>query len=69
MRALMMIGIALICVGILSLVYYVSPIRILLLDAVGQKLNLRVPLTAAAAILAGGLILFAIRPRPTKGSP
>ncbi len=69
MRALMMIGIALICVGILSLVYYVSPIRILLLDAVGQKLNLRVPLTAAAAILAGGLILLAIRPRPTKGSP
>ncbi len=68
MRALMMTGISLICLGILSLVYYVSPIRLLLLDAVGQKLHLTIPVTAAAAILAGALILFAIRPRPTKDS-
>jgi hypothetical protein len=68
MRALMIIGIALICLGVLSLAYYVSPIRLLLLDAIGQKLHLTVPLTAAAAILTGAFILFAIRARLTKDS-
>jgi len=64
MRALLIAGTVLIGFGVLSLAYYASPIRITLLDAMGQKLHLTVPFLGGAAILIGGAILFAIRSKP-----
>jgi hypothetical protein len=66
MRALLIFGSVLIGLGVLSLVYYASPIRIMLLDATGQRLHLMVPMIGGAAILAGAALLFAIRHRSFK---
>jgi UDP-N-acetylmuramyl pentapeptide phosphotransferase/UDP-N-acetylglucosamine-1-phosphate transferase len=61
MRALLIGAIVLIALGVLSLAYYTSPLRIMLLDTVGQKLHFQVPMMGGVAILIGALILFAIR--------
>jgi hypothetical protein len=63
MRALSIGATVLIGLGVLSLAYYASPVRIMLLDAVGQKLHLLIPILGGVAILIGGALLFALRPR------
>jgi hypothetical protein len=67
MRALLIGSIVLIGLGVLSLAYYASPIRIMLLDAAGREFHLMVPMMSGTAILIGVTILFAIRPKSTKG--
>jgi len=66
MKALLISAIILIGFGVLSLAYYASPIRIMLLDAMGQKLHLMVPMIGGAAILTGAVILLAMRPRSSN---
>jgi hypothetical protein len=67
MKELLIIGCVLIGLGVVSLAYFASPIRILLEASLGQqKLDLLIPTMGGAAILIGIAILFAIRPRVAK---
>jgi hypothetical protein len=67
MRALSIVGCVLIVLGILSLAYFASPLRILLQASLGQqKLHLLIPTMSGAAILIGVAILYAVRPRAIK---
>ena len=66
MRALSIVGAVLIGLGVLCLAYYASPIRIMLVDTVGQKLHFAIPMVGGAAILTGAIILFTVRPRSFK---
>jgi hypothetical protein len=67
MKALLIIGGVLIGLGVVSLAYFASPIRILLEASLGQqKLHLLIPTMSGAAILIGVAILFAVRPRAAK---
>jgi hypothetical protein len=64
MRALLILGCLLIGLGVLSLAYFASPIRMLLQPSLGQqKLHLLFPATGVAAIVIGAAILFSIRSR------
>jgi hypothetical protein len=66
MKALLIVGVILIGLGVLSFAYYASPIRLMLLDAMGQHLHPLVPMMGGAAILIGVAILLAIRPWAAK---
>ena len=66
MRSLLIGAVVLIGLGVLSLAYYASPVRIMLLDATGQTLHFMVPIIGGAAILTGAIILFSIRPSSSK---
>lgn len=67
MKALSIVGSVLIALGVISLAYFASPIRIMLQAILGQqKLHLLIPTTGVAAILIGVAILFARRPKATK---
>ncbi len=66
MKAPLIVGCALIGLGVVSLVYFASPVRILLEASLGQqKLDLLIPAMGGAALLIGIAILFAIRPKST----
>jgi len=65
-KALLIVGCALIGLGVVSLVYFASPVRILLEASLGQqKLDLLIPTMGGAALFIGIAILFAIRPKST----
>jgi hypothetical protein len=67
MKALLIIGFVLTGLGVVSLAYFASPIRILLEASLcQQKLDLLVPTMGGAALLIGIAILFAIRPKSTR---
>jgi hypothetical protein len=67
MKALSIIGSVLIALGVISLAYFSSPVRILLQASLGQQNpRLLIPTMGGAAILIGIAILFAIRPRVAK---
>jgi hypothetical protein len=67
MKALSIIGSVLIALGVISLAYFLSPVRILLQASLGQqKLHLLIPTMGGAAILIGIAILFAVRPRAAR---
>jgi membrane protein DedA with SNARE-associated domain len=67
MKALSIVGSVLIALGVISLTYFASPIRIMLQAILGQqKLHLLIPTTGVAAILIGVAILFATRSKATK---
>jgi len=66
MRTLLVVGTALIGLGVLSLAYCASPIQIVFLDSMGQKLHPLIPTMGGSAILIGSVILFAIRSKPAK---
>ena len=51
MKALLIVGCALIGLGVVSLVYFASPVRILLEASIGQqKLDLLIPTMGGAAL-------------------
>jgi len=69
MKALLIIGCALIGFGVVSLAYFASPIRILLQASLGQQqLHLLIPSLGGAALVIGIAILFAIRPKSTTNN-
>jgi len=69
MKALLIGGCMLIGLGVVSLAYFASPIRILLQASLGQqKLHLLISTVGAAALLIGIAILFAIRPKSTTNN-
>jgi len=62
MKVLLIAGCVLIGLGVVSLAYFASPIRILLQATVGQqKLHLLIPTMGGTAILIGVAILFSVR--------
>ena len=67
MKALLIVGCMLIGLGVVSLAYFASPIRILLEASFGQqKLDLLIPTMGGAALLIGVAILFIIRPSSAR---
>ena len=69
MKALLIVGCMLIGLGVVSLAYFASPIRILLEASFGQqKLDLLIPTMGGAALLIGIAILFTIRPKATTNN-
>jgi hypothetical protein len=66
MRALLIGATVLIGLGFLSLAYYASPIRMMLLESTGQRLHIMVPMLGGAAILSGVAILIIIWPGSSK---
>ena len=69
MKALLIVGCTLIGLGVVSLAYFASPIRILLEASLGQqKLDFLIPTMGGAALLIGIAILFTIRPKSTTNN-
>ncbi len=65
-KALLIVGCMLIGLGVVSLAYFASPIRILLEASFGQEqLDLLIPTMGGAMLLIGIAILFTIRPKVT----
>jgi hypothetical protein len=59
MKAVSILGIILIALGILSLAYFGDPIRLMLRDFEPHKTNLLPPLLGGLALIAGIALLFA----------
>jgi hypothetical protein len=57
------VGIILIVLGIVSLAYYADPIRLMLRDFEPHKTNPVPRILGVLALIAGGVLLFATRPR------
>jgi len=67
MRTASIVGAFLIALGIASLAYFASPIRLMVQDIVPHKTNLVPPLLGGLALVAGVVLLFATRPRDING--
>ncbi len=66
-RAASIVGFILILVGIISLAYFASPIRLVLRETVGQgKVNLVPPILGGLALFGGIALLFSVRQRTGK---
>jgi hypothetical protein len=63
MRAGSVVGIILIVLGIILLVYFASPIRLMVQDIEPHRINLTPPILGGVALVCGIALLFAIRPR------
>jgi uncharacterized membrane protein len=59
MKAVSILGIILIALGILSLAYFEDPIRLMLRDFEPHKTNLLPPLLGGLALIGGIALLFA----------
>ena len=57
------VGIILVVVGIVSLAYYVDPIRLMLRDFEPHKTNPVPRILGLLALIGGGVLSFATRPR------
>ena len=57
------LGIILIVLGIVSLAYYVDPIRLMIRDFIPHKTNPVPRILGVLALVGGGALLFATRPR------
>jgi hypothetical protein len=67
MRTASIVGIILIALGIFSLVYFVSPIRLLVDVTADQQSTSPVPaILAGLALICGIALLFAVRPRKNE---
>jgi len=62
MKAVSIFGIILIVLGILSLAYFTSPMRLMVQDIEPHKPNLLPPILGAIALICGLALLFAPRP-------
>ena len=66
-RAASIAGFILILVGIISLAYFASPIRLMLRETAGQgKINLVPPILAGLALCSGIAVLFSVRQKMRK---
>lgn len=66
-RAASIVGFILILVGIISLAYFASPIRLMLRDIAGQgPINLVPPILGVLALCSGIALLFSVRQRTGK---
>jgi hypothetical protein len=65
-KAASIVGIILIVLGIVSLAYFVSPVRFLMQATELHKANPLPPILGGLALVAGIAILFAARPRTYK---
>ena len=66
-RAASIVGFILILVGIISLAYFASPIRLILRETVGQgTINLVPPILGGLALCSGIALLFFVRQRTRK---
>jgi hypothetical protein len=67
MRTATVVGIVLIGLGILSLVWFVSPVNFLIEESSNQQeMNLTLPLLGAVALVGGVALLAAVLPRVDK---
>jgi hypothetical protein len=65
-KAASIVGIILIVLGIVSLAYFISPVRFLMQATELHKANPLPPILGGLALVAGIAILFAARPRTHK---
>jgi hypothetical protein len=66
-RAASIVGFILIFMGIISLAYFASPIRLMLREAIEQgKINFLPPILGALALCGGIAVLFSVRQRTRK---
>lgn len=66
-RAASIVGFILILVGIISLAYFASPIRLILRETVGQgTITLVPPIFGGLALFGGIALLFSVRQRTGK---
>jgi hypothetical protein len=59
MRAISILGLILIAVGITSLAYFEDPVRLMFRDFQAHKTNLVPPILCALALIGGVALLFA----------
>jgi uncharacterized membrane protein SirB2 len=66
-RAASIVGFILILIGIISLAYFASPIRLMLREIAGQShINLVPPILGGLALCSGIALLFSVRQRTRK---
>ncbi len=65
-KAASIVGIILIVLGIVSLAYFISPVRFLIQDIEPHKTNLVPPILGGLAFVAGVAISFAVRPKTVQ---
>jgi hypothetical protein len=66
-RAASIVGFILIFMGIISLAYFASPIRLMLRETIGRgTINLVPPILGGLALCSGIALLFSVRQRPGK---
>ncbi len=63
MKAGAVFGIILIVLGILTLAYFASPMRLMVQDIEPHEINLVPPVLGGVALICGFALLFATRPR------
>jgi len=61
MKAVSILGIVLIALGILSLAYFEDPMRLMLRDFEPHKTNLLPPILGGLALIGGAALLFVCR--------
>ena len=66
-RTASIVGFVLIFLGIISLAYFASPIRLMLRETIGQgKINFLPPILGGLALCCGIALLFSVRQRTGK---
>ena len=63
MKTASFVGTILVVVGIVSLAYYVDPIRLMIRDLIPHETNPVPRILGVLALVGGGALLFATRPR------
>jgi hypothetical protein len=67
-RAASIVGVILVAVGILSLAYFASPMRLLVRETIGPgRINWWPPILGGLALSCGIALLFSVRQRTQKG--
>ena len=62
MKAAFVIGITLVAMGVVALVYFTSPVRILMQAYVPHAVDLRIPIAGGLSLACGAALLFVFRP-------
>ena len=62
MKAAFVIGITLVAMGVVALVYFTSPVRILTQAYVPHAVDLRIPIAGGLSVACGAALLFVSRP-------
>jgi uncharacterized membrane protein len=63
MKTASIVGVILIVLGVVSLAYFASPLRLLVQDVEQQNSNPVIPILGGLALIGGIALLFATRPR------
>jgi hypothetical protein len=61
MKTTFVIGIILVALGVVALVYFTSPVRILMQAYVPHAVDLRIPIGGGLSLAAGAALLFVSR--------